>query len=119
MNALLDYLHLDGVNILGWSDGGNTGLIMAMKYPKKVKRLVTMGANVFIDKTVVDRWVFKLLNKEKKELNGDSLYNNKNRLRLIELLLTEPKHSFEELKTIACEVLVIAGEKDIINLSSV
>jgi pimeloyl-ACP methyl ester carboxylesterase len=114
MNALLDYLHLDSVNILGWSDGGNTGLIMAMKYPKKVKRLVTMGANVFIDKTVVDKWVFKLLNKEKKELNGDTLYNNKNRLRLIELLLTEPKHSFEELKTIACEVLVIAGEKDII-----
>ena len=53
MNALLDHMKLDSVNILGWSDGGNTGLIMAMKYPSKVKRLVTMGANVFIDKTVV------------------------------------------------------------------
>ena len=114
MNALLDHLKLDSVNILGWSDGGNTGLIMAMKYPKKVKRLVTMGANVFIDKTVVDKWVFKLLNKEKKELQGDTLYNSQNRLRLIELLLTEPKHRIEELKTITCPVLVIAGEKDII-----
>ena len=114
MNALLDDLNLDSVNVLGWSDGGNTGLIMAMKYPAKVKRLVTMGANVFIDKTVVDKWVFKTLKKEKKELTADTMYDSRNRLRLIELLLTEPKHSFEDLKIIKCPVLVIAGEKDII-----
>ena len=114
MNALLDHLHLDSVNVLGWSDGGNTGLIMAMKYPAKVKKLVAMGANVFIDNTVVAKWVFKLLNKEKKEIKEDTLYDSRNRLRLIDLLLTEPKHSFEELKVIKCPVLVVAGEKDII-----
>lgn len=114
MNALLDHLHLDSVHVLGWSDGGNTGLIMAMKYPAKVKKLVTMGANVFIDKTVVAKWVFKLLEKEKKELQNDTLYPSRNRLRLINLLLTEPKHSFEELKSIKCPVLVVAGEKDVI-----
>lgn len=114
MNALLDYLHLDSVNILGWSDGGNTGLIMALKYPAKVKKLVTMGANIFIDNTVVAKWVFKTLNKEKKVLENDTLYDSRNRLRLINLLLTEPKHSFTELKTIKCPVLIIAGEKDVI-----
>lgn len=114
MNALLDHLHLDSVNVLGWSDGGNTGLIMAMKYPDKVKKLVAMGANVFIDNTVVAKWVFKLLNKEKKEIKEDTLYDSRNRLRLIDLLLTEPRHSFEELKVIKCPVLVMAGEKDII-----
>ena len=114
MNALLDELHLDSVNIVGWSDGGNTGLIMAMKYPKKVKKLVTMGAVVFIDNTVVDKWVFKELAKQKKELRPDTTAWAVNRLRLIELLLTEPKHSFEELKSIKCQVLVVAGEKDIV-----
>lgn len=114
MNALLDHLHLDSVNVLGWSDGGNTGLIMAMKYPAKVKKLVTMGANVFIDNTVVAKWIFRLLEKEKKEIKEDTLYNSRNRLRLIDLLLTEPKHSFAELKFIKCPVLVVAGEKDII-----
>lgn len=114
MNALLDHLHLDSVNILGWSDGGNTGLIMAMKYPTKVKKLVTMGANVFIDNSVVDKWIFKTLNKEKKELSNDAFPGSANRLRLINLLLTEPKHSFEELRSIHCPVLVIAGEKDVI-----
>lgn len=114
MNALLDYLKLDSVNIVGWSDGGNTGLIMAMKYPAKVKKLVTMGANVFIDNTVVDKWVFKELAKQKKELKADSSSWAANRLRLIELLLTEPNHSFKELNAIKCPVLVVAGEKDII-----
>ena len=114
MNALLDQLHLDSVNILGWSDGGNTGLIMAMKYPAKVKKLITMGAVIFIDNTVVDKWVFKTLNKEKKEIGDDTLFNSKMRLRLIDLLLTEPRHQFAELKTISCPVLVMAGEKDIV-----
>ena len=111
MNALLNNLNIDSANILGWSDGGNTGLIMAMKYPQKVKRLVTMGANIFIDKTVVDKSIFKELNKQLKELNFDS---TNNRVRLINLLLTEPKHTFDELKLINCPVLVVAGEKDII-----
>jgi pimeloyl-ACP methyl ester carboxylesterase len=114
MNALLDYLHLDSVNVLGWSDGGNTGLIMAMKYPAKIKKLAVMGANVFIDKTVVENWVFKALNKELKELKGDTLFNSKNRERLATMLLTEPNHRFEELKQIHCPVLVMAGEKDVI-----
>lgn len=114
MNALLTYLHLDSVNILGWSDGGNTGLIMAMKYPAKVKKLVTMGAVIFINNTVVDDWVFKTLNKQLKELKNDATAQAKNRTRLINLLLTEPRHTADELKMIKCPVLVVAGEKDIV-----
>lgn len=115
MNALLNHLHLDSVNIIGWSDGGNTGLIMAMKYPAKVKKLVTMGANIFIDKTVVEKWVLKELDKQmRKELKNDTSAWGKNRKRLVKLLQTEPKHTFEELKSITCPVLVVAGEKDVI-----
>jgi pimeloyl-ACP methyl ester carboxylesterase len=114
MNALLDCLRLDSVNVLGWSDGGNTGLIMAMKYPAKVKRLAVMGANVFIDKTVVDKWVFKELNEQLKEFKSDTTYKSVNRKRLITMLLTEPNHRFAELLQIRCPVLVMAGEKDVI-----
>lgn len=114
MNALLDELHLDSVNVLGWSDGGNTGLIMAMRYPAKVKRLITMGAVIFIGNAVVDKSVFKFLHKEKKELEADPSSDAAGRLRRIELLLTEPKHSFGELRSVNCPVLVIAGEKDVV-----
>ncbi|PSL34968.1 alpha/beta fold hydrolase [Chitinophaga ginsengisoli] len=114
MNALLDYLHIDSANIVGWSDGGNTGLIMAMKYPAKVKKLATMGANVFIDKTVVVKLVFKVIDQQLKELKNDTTAWAKNRIRLINMLLTEPRYSFDDLKTIHCPVLVMAGENDLI-----
>ena len=114
MNAFLDYLKLDSVNILGWSDGGNTGLIMAMKYPRKVKRLVTMGADVFIDTSVVAPWVFAEVKKQIKESSKDTSYNARNNVRLANLLITEPQHTFDELKTIQCPVLVMAGENDVI-----
>lgn len=114
MNALLDHLHIDSARIVGWSDGGNTGLIMAMKYPARVKKLVTMGANVFIDNTVVEKWVFKELDHQLKELKNDTTSGARNRTRLINMLLTEPRHSFDDLNKIRCPVLVVAGEKDVI-----
>lgn len=114
MNALLDYLHIDSANVIGWSDGGVTSLIMAMKYPAKVKKVVAMGANIFIDNSVVESWVFKELNKQLKELKSDTTALAKNRTRLINMLLTEPKYSFDDLKAIQCPVLVMAGEKDVI-----
>lgn len=114
MNAFLDSLHLDSVYIFGWSDGGNTGLIMAMNYPRKVRRLAAMGANVFIDHTVVDDSVYRILRKEQRELKHDTDYQSANRNRLIILLLTEPRHSFDQLQTIHCPVLVMAGQYDIV-----
>ena len=114
MNAFLDSLKLKNVNIVGWSDGGNTGLIMAMKYPDKVKRLITMGADIFIDTSVVANWVFKEVRKQMHELINDTAYNARNNYRLANLLITEPDHTFKELNVIKCPVLVVAGENDII-----
>lgn len=114
MSSFLDQLHLDSVNILGWSDGGNTGLIMAMKYPSKVRKLAAMGANVFIDSTVVDPWLMDTLNSEIKYLQQLPDFKSNDRFRLMNLLLTEPRHSFGDLSQIQCPVLVMAGEHDLI-----
>ncbi|TWW00834.1 alpha/beta hydrolase [Chitinophaga pinensis] len=35
MYKLLNELKLDSVHVLGWSDGGITGLILAMRHPEK------------------------------------------------------------------------------------
>jgi pimeloyl-ACP methyl ester carboxylesterase len=45
MIALLDHLRIRRVDIMGWSDGGNIGLDMAMHHPDRVAHLVTFGAN--------------------------------------------------------------------------
>jgi len=114
MNQLLTRLQIDSVNIVGWSDGGNTGLIMAMKFPVKVKRLVTMGANIFIDESVVAKETIDEISTTINQLKKDTAAASINSMRLYNMLLKEPHYKYEQLKSITCPVLVMAGENDII-----
>lgn len=114
MKALLDKLNLDSVNVVGWSDGGNTGLLLALNYPAKVKKLVTMGANIYINDNVVDRSVLQEIEKRRKTWEADTSGTAQNAARLMTLLLTEPNRVYEDLRAIHCPVLVMAGENDII-----
>lgn len=43
--AMMDHLKLDKVSIVGWSDGGIIGLVLAMEHPERVKKLFAYGAN--------------------------------------------------------------------------
>ena len=43
--ALLDYMQLPRLSIVGWSDGGIIGLHIAMYHPERVERLFAFGAN--------------------------------------------------------------------------
>ena len=42
---LMDTLKIKQLSVVGWSDGGIIGLIMAMKYPGRINKLFTYGAN--------------------------------------------------------------------------
>ena len=110
--ALLTRLHLDSVNVVGWSDGGITALIMGFKYPNYVNKLAVMGANLFPEGIEV-----KMLNSLQKQYAETKNFvdpGSVNRKRLINLLLTQPHITFEELKQIKAPVLVMAGEHDLI-----
>lgn len=47
--ALLSYLKVPRASIVGWSDGANTALAMAMRYGEKVDRAFIFGANYHPD----------------------------------------------------------------------
>jgi pimeloyl-ACP methyl ester carboxylesterase len=47
--ALMDALGTGPSHLVGWSDGGNIGLLVAMKRPDLVRKVVTMGANFSAD----------------------------------------------------------------------
>ncbi|QXV66153.1 alpha/beta fold hydrolase [Mucilaginibacter sp. 21P] len=114
MKQLLDSLHIKKTNILGWSDGGNTGLIMAVKYPQYVNKLAVMGANLF---PTTDALPDTVLNEVKQRI---AYYKNKTdkasqiKLRLTTLLLQEPHLTFNDIHKIKSPVLVMAGEHDLI-----
>jgi pimeloyl-ACP methyl ester carboxylesterase len=47
--ALLDFLKVDKVDLVGWSDGGIIGLDIAMKHPDRLNRLFAQAANITVD----------------------------------------------------------------------
>ena len=49
VSALLDFLGLSSVAVVGWSDGAITGLQLALNQEKKVAKLFAFGANVSLD----------------------------------------------------------------------
>jgi pimeloyl-ACP methyl ester carboxylesterase len=47
--AVMDALQLRQADIVGWSDGGNTALVMAIKSPARIRKLYAFGANMNAD----------------------------------------------------------------------
>jgi pimeloyl-ACP methyl ester carboxylesterase len=114
VNKLLDYLNLQNVNIVGWSDGGNTGLILAVQHPDKVKKLAIMAAVLYNNNTSIDEIVNPEIHRQLKEMEKANTSKNDINYRLKVLLLNEPNINPDVLKTIKVPVLVMAGEKDFV-----
>jgi len=45
MSGLLDSLKMDSAYVMGWSDGGIVGILLAEKRPDKVRKVIAVGAN--------------------------------------------------------------------------
>lgn len=115
LNALLDSLHLDSCYVIGWSDGGINGLLLAIRHPEKVKKLAITGANLWPDSTAIDPFVYNWAIDYNKKLNAEPLTDStKNQRKLGHLLSYEPHITLAELHTIKCPVLVIGGDHDVI-----
>jgi pimeloyl-ACP methyl ester carboxylesterase len=115
LDALLDNLHLKQIYVIGWSDGGINGLLLAMRHPDKVKKLAVTGANLWPDSTAVSPFIFK-----QSLLIADSLSKLastpqvKTQLKLARLLAYQPHIKLEQLHEISCPTLVIGGDHDVI-----
>lgn len=62
VKALSEHLGLQKISIAGWSDGGNTGLEFAIKYPENLNKLIAIGANAFpegVDKDLLNNFSLK------------------------------------------------------------
>ncbi|MFD1094705.1 alpha/beta fold hydrolase [Salegentibacter chungangensis] len=117
--GLVKHLKLDSINIVGWSDGGIVGLKMGINNNVKIKKIVTMGANLRPDTTAVNSWapknVKENLDEAKKMIaKGDKSKDWNLEKQLDQLLYYQPNISHSELQNVNAAVLVINGDKDII-----
>jgi pimeloyl-ACP methyl ester carboxylesterase len=114
--ALLDQMKIDSAYVVGWSDGGINGLLMAIRHPEKVKKLAVTGANLRPDTTAVPQEVWDLVIPSYKELKAKSDKNamEKGGYKLLKLLVENPHIPLSDLHKISCPTLVIGGDHDVI-----
>lgn len=114
--ALLDELKIDSVNVIGWSDGGINGLLLAMRHPRKVKKLAVTGANLSPDTSAVHPFAWHWAKNYNKTLalrpqQNDTIKAMRKQARLLSY---EPNIPVTALKNIKCPTLVISGDQDVI-----
>lgn len=118
-NALLDYLKLKQAYVIGWSDGGINGLLLAMRHPDKVKKLAATGANLWPDTTALHPYVYNdilqtdkhLLDSMKKGSNAPGI---KNAYKVNHMMLVHPHIKPEQLHKINVPVMIIGGDHEAI-----
>jgi pimeloyl-ACP methyl ester carboxylesterase len=117
-SELLDSLHLDSCYVVGWSDGGINGLMLAMRHPEKVKKLAVTGANLWPDTTAVNEYVYQwAVDRYDSLMAQEANEAIKNERKLCALLTQQPHITVEELATINCPTLVIGGDHEVIKTS--
>jgi pimeloyl-ACP methyl ester carboxylesterase len=115
LNALLDTLHVDSCYVIGWSDGGINGLLMAIRHPDKVKKLAVTGANLWPDTTAVNLVVYNWAMFYNASLRkSDTSAAVHQQLKLAHLLSYEPHITLAQVHTIQCPTLVMGGDHDVI-----
>jgi len=124
MITLLNALHLERVLVLGFSDGGISGLLLAALYPERVQALAVLGAqpsintqNVaairhwLLEKPLSEEWQTKLA-----QLHGEPYWRSLAGMYVAgqEALVADGGVliSDEELACIRCPALIMHGVRD-------
>lgn len=114
LRDFMDAQKIERTDILGFSDGGNTAMVFAMRYPERVNRLILNGANlnpggvkratqipIEIGYKIASRFAGK---SDSARLNAE----------MLGLMVNDPNVRPEALAAIKSRTLVIAGTRDMI-----
>ncbi|WP_119302526.1 alpha/beta fold hydrolase [Dongia deserti] len=117
--ALLDYLKVDKVALVGWSDGGIIGLDIAMKHPERLSKLFAHAANATVDGLAPDVMENKIFNAYIEKCGED--YQKLSKTpdqydafveQLSHMWETQPAYSDAELARITVPTAIVLGDHD-------
>lgn len=117
LSVLIKELKLKNVTVIGKSDGGIVGLLMAIYYPEGLKQLVSHAANAEPDglypqsaKEIHD----KRVEAELMLAKGDTTKNWKLEQQKNRMMEFQPHIKAEDLQKISIPVLITSGDRDLI-----
>lgn len=115
---VMSRLGVTQAHVLGFSDGGIAGLIMARDAPARVLSLTCLGAN--LSPEGMKAWVREDMRAGLERMGGVSPQGPDGRYEtaeLLRLMLEQPHIDPASLAGIRCPVCVMAGENDLIEPS--
>nr|CAI5830525.1 unnamed protein product [Callosobruchus analis] len=110
-------------SLLGWSDGGNSGMILAAKYPEHVDKLIIWGVNSYIlpEEVKIYEKMRDISNwSERMKMPLIEMYTEKGLKdmwyswcdTLIEMAQNGGNICKDKLKDIRCPTFILHGDKD-------
>ena len=128
-SEFIKLMDLDSVYIMGYSDGGNTALILASERPDKVKRLVVSGADSNTDgygqeaiglieatnpqmvETYMQEWLTDYKNKNPQKEQWEKFITDSQEMWLESVVISD-----SQMQKIECRTLIVLGDRDMITL---
>lgn len=86
--------------VFGFSDGGIIALQLEVMYPGTLGAIATGGANIFVEGSLIPSFTDFLMTPSSNPLTR--------------MMQVEPSMTTEDMKTIECPALIMAGEHDLI-----
>ena len=116
--AYLEAIVKEPAHLIGYSDGANIALMVAIQRPDLVKSIVAIGANYHYSAPLSDFEEAHVSEEDQAEYNlisPDAPHTLLEKtIRMNEIWKTEPDISISDLASIQCPVLVMAGDDDVI-----
>lgn len=120
VSELLRQLNVKRANVMGWSDGGISALLLAERHPEKVNKLVVTGANIWPGASALEagEWVnmqngFQEIEAKMKSAQPKTAADSLG-YKLQKLMIENPHLSKANLIKITAPVLVVGGDHDMI-----
>lgn len=114
--ALLDHLKSGPADIVGWSDGGIEALLLGLRHPDKVKKLVAMAANLNPDPSSFAPELAALSDPNAPPPEEPKTPEAKRAAKMGELIATQPHIDPATLANVKAPTLVMSGDMDLISL---
>lgn len=122
--ALMDQLRIRRFDLMGWSDGGITGLDIAIHHPGRLRHLVTFGANFAPDglqpqdvawnDTATASAFGEGMREGWIKLSPQPEHYEEAMNKVLEMWRTQPRFTQKDLASIRTRALICAGEHDLV-----
>jgi len=126
--AVMDALHIESADLVGYSDGANVGLLLALAHPERIRQLVLISGNFHANgMTEAFRRGMRMAKADSFEPSFAEAYRALSPdgldhwpevfAKLQRMMLEEPTLRANDLESIEAPTLVLAGDRDYVTVA--